>query len=335
VSPTVTSGLIFLSVSVSIAVGFHLLSGVLGRDRRKLRERVEEEFQSPTPTEGPRNILLKNLDSLTLQSPEWSPAPDGVQESGFPLPAPSPRGIQGALAKSLEQLNWSIKPIQFLLGTVLIGFAFGIIGMLFIGPVVACLLAAAGLTFPFAFLFGRWKSRKEKLISQLPGAFDLMLRVLRAGQSVPQALQAVADTFDNPIATEFSRCQKMQNLGIQPEIAFQELAARCDVLELRIFAMAMLAQRQTGGNISEVLERLANLVRERLKLRRKVKALTAEGRLQAITLLVLPFLMFGVMMIINRDYAQELLHHTSLLVGMGVAMLFGAWWIRRIVNFEF
>lgn len=334
-SPTVTAGLIFLSVSVSIVVGFHLVSVALARDRRKLRERFEDEFHSDAPTQGPRNILLKSLDSLTLQNTDWSTPAGGDQESGLRPGASGRGGIQGVLAKWLEQVNWNINPLQFLLGTALIGLALGFMGILFLGPILACVLAAAGVILPVAVLLSRWKGRREKLISQLPGAFDLMLRVLRAGQSVPQALQAVADTFDDPLAGEFGRCQKMQTLGIQPEVAFQELAGRCDVLELRIFAMAMLVQRQTGGNISEVLERLATLVRERLKLRRKVKALTAEGRLQAITLLVLPFLMFGAMMIINRDYAQELLEHTSLLVGMGVAMALGAWWIRRIVNFDF
>jgi tight adherence protein B len=161
-----------------------------------------------------------------------------------------------------------------------------------------------------------------------------MARVIRAGQSVPQALQAVADAFEDPLAGEFANCLKQQNLGLRPEVAFQELAQRTGILEMRIFTMAMLIQRQTGGNLSEVLERLGALVRDRLRLKKRVRSLTAEGRLQATTLLVLPGLMFGVMWLINRSYAAILLEHPGLIAATLVSMALGAVWIRKIINFE-
>src|SRR5262249_11008316 len=136
----------------------------------------------------------------------------------------------------------------------------------------------------------RRKARREKILTQLPNTFDLMARVLRSGQSVAQALQAVTDTFDGPLAAEFAACLHQQNLGIRPEGSFHAMARRTGILEVRIFVMALLIQRQTGGNLSEVLERLAGLVRERLRLRGRVRTLTAEGRMQGLTLLVLPFL---------------------------------------------
>src|SRR5262249_22016338 len=133
---------------------------------------------------------------------------------------------------------------------------------------------------------------------------------------------------------EFARCQKQQNLGLRPEVTFQELAQRTGVVEMRIFVMALLIQRQVGGNLSDVLERLAMLIRARLRLREQVKALTAEGRMQGLTLLVLPFVMFAGLMVINRSYAETLFDHVPLLIGTGVAMLVGVLWIRKIVNFE-
>jgi tight adherence protein B len=156
--------------------------------------------------------------------------------------------------------------------------------------------------------------------------------VIRAGQSVPQSLQAVADSMENPIAGDFETCLKQQNLGLPPEVTFQEMADRCHILELRIFAMAMLIQRQTGGNLSEVLERLATLVRARHKLKQQVRTLTAEGRLQGWTLAVLPFVVFGVMMIVNRPYAEVLFQHVPLLVATVAVMGLGLLWIRKIVN---
>jgi tight adherence protein B len=187
---------------------------------------------------------------------------------------------------------------------------------------------------PLAFVRHCRTARRNRFLLQLPTAFELMARVLRAGHSVPQAFQAVADTFEDPIAGEFSYCQEQQNLGLLPEITFRDLARRTGVLEMKIFVMAMIIQRQTGGNLSEVLERLALTIRDRVRLRGHIRTLTAEGRLQAAVLLVLPLVMFFVMRMVNRAYTDVLLQHTSLLAAMGAAMIIGGWWIRKIVNFD-
>src|SRR5206468_1461697 len=151
----------------------------------------------------------------------------------------------------------------------------------------------AGSAAPLLYLDHLGKRRRDKFLGQLPGAFELMARVLRAGHSVPQALQAVGESFEPPIAGEFAKCLKQQNLGLRPEVSFQEMAQRLGILEMRIFVMAMLIQRQTGGNLSDVLERLGMLIRSRQRLRNQVRTLTAEGRLQGLTLLCLPFVIFG------------------------------------------
>jgi tight adherence protein B len=161
-----------------------------------------------------------------------------------------------------------------------------------------------------------------------------MARVIRAGQSVPQAFQAVAEATEDPVAGEFATCQKQQNLGLRPEVAFQEMAERSGILEMRIFTMAMLIQRQTGGNLSDVLDRLAGLVRARLRLRDRVRTFTAEGRLQGWTLVVLPFVAFAVMMFANRQYAEVLLQHSQMLIAVGISMVIGILWIRKITNID-
>ena len=112
------------------------------------------------------------------------------------------------------------------------------------------------------------------------------------------------------------------------------LARRTGLLEIKIFVLAMLIQQQAGGNLSEMLERLAGLVRDRLRLRRQVRTLTAEGRLQGLTLLVLPVLVFAALLVINRKYAEVLLQHPSLIAATLTAMGVGVLWIRRIVNFD-
>jgi tight adherence protein B len=200
-------------------------------------------------------------------------------------------------------------------------------------------LAAAGFlglgAAPLLYVRQRQKARRDRFLTQLPAAFDLMARVLRSGHSVPHAFQAVADSFEPPIAGEFAFCQEQQNLGLLPEMTYRDLARRTGVLEVKIFVMAMMIQRQAGGNLSEVLERLAALIRERVRLRNHIRTLTAEGRLQAVVLLVLPPVMFFVMRFINPPYADVLLEHSGLLVGMMASMGLGALWIRKIIQFDF
>src|SRR5437868_15342558 len=103
---------------------------------------------------------------------------------------------------------------------------------------------------------------------------------------------------------------------------------------MRIFVMAMMIQRQVGGNLSEVLDRLAGLVRERSPLRGQIRTLTAEARMQAAILLVLPFFLYLAMRTVNRAYADELLQHQGLLAATAATMTLGTLWIRKIVNFE-
>ena len=103
--------------------------------------------------------------------------------------------------------------------------------------------------------------------AQLPDAFDLMGRVIRAGQTMSQALQAVADEFPQPIAGEFAYCYEQQNLGLPPEVALRDLARRTGLLEIKIFVLALLVQQQTGGNLAELLDKLSTIIRERFRIR--------------------------------------------------------------------
>ena len=115
----------------------------------------------------------------------------------------------------------------------------------------------------------------------------------------------------------------------------RDLARRTGLLEIKIFVLAVLVQQQTGGNLAELLDKLSGVIRERFKVRGKVRALTAEGRIQAVVLLSLPPAMFLMMLFLNRSYAQVLLDHPGLLVGVLVTETLGALWIRKIVNFEY
>jgi tight adherence protein B len=322
--------LVFLGVTLGLVGGYALLSRVLNPNAGRVRRRIAEEFGKDQADKPALSTLYKNLDQLKLD-PEKSDAL-APQQSAAPKLART--SLHDRLNNLLEQANLPLTPQHVLMASSALGFALGTLATWLGGLIVGLLVAAAGAALPLGYVNWRRNARRQKYLEQLPGAFELMARVIRAGQSVPQALQAVAEAFEDPLAGEFSNCQKQQNLGLRPEVCFQELMERSGILEMRLFAMAMVIQRQSGGNLSDVLERLAGLIRARLRLRQHVRTLTAEGRLQGWTLVVLPFLVFAAMMTVNRSYAEVLLEHVSLLVATAAMMGVGMLWIRRIVNFE-
>jgi tight adherence protein B len=192
-----------------------------------------------------------------------------------------------------------------------------------------------GLTIPSFYVLIRRRRRMRRLCAQLPLAFDTIGRAVRAGQTVPAAFQIVADEFESPIAEEFRRCYEQQNLGVSHETVLRELARRTGLMELRILVVALLVQSRSGGNLVELLGNLSAMVRERLKLQQKVRALTGEGRMQAAVLIVLPVLAFGIMTIIAPEYIGSLLERPRLLACTASAQVLGAVWIQRIISFDF
>jgi tight adherence protein B len=319
---------IFAAVTFGLIGGYYAFTGLLRRDAWLVRQRMDSEFARPEDQAGAQ--LFKKLDTVSLDQP----APDLDDLDGPPAPPPADVGLHDRLQTLLDQAALRYTAKQLLWATVGLGLAAGLAGTLALGPLAGAAGALAGAAAPLFYVNARRNARRDRVLTQLPAAFELMSRVIRAGQSVPQALQAVSDAFEGPIAAEFAACQHQQHLGMRPEVAFNALAQRTGILEMRIFVMALIIQRQSGGNLSEVLERIAKLVRDRIRLRNQVRTLTAEGRLQGLTLLVLPVLIFFLMMFINRAYAEVLLDKPYLLVATGTSMLIGALWIRKIVKFE-
>lgn len=324
------TALIFLGVAagcLALAQGLvPRLLGSAGGVSRRIKEEFDREQQDPHP-----RSLYKDLDVAGLTSAQEYEILGGVKRR---LPRPSLQAARRYVERLLEEADIPLRAGHAVLVSLAAGLALGLAGAwaLHVTGAVAGLVVGAALPAAFAHL--RRKRRRDRLVAQLPAAFELMGRVIRAGQSVPQAFQAVGEAFEDPLAGEFTRCQQQQNLGLPPEVVLQEMARRWPVLELRIFVMAVVIQRQTGGPLSEVLDRLAVLLRGRLRLRQQFRTLTAEGRLQGITLAVLPFVVFAAMYSINRSYAAVLLDHTGLLWGMAALMVIGLLWIRRIVHPE-
>lgn len=315
---------IFLCVSLGIFAGYQVLVSVFSPHSAHVRQRLAREFKSRRPDEAP--LLFKNAEELSLDAVHEDPRTS--------LPIRQHLTVQDQIEFLFQQAHLTLAPGHVALIMIGLGAAGGLVGYFVAGLMLGAVLAVIASGAPLFLIYLRIKKRRDKMLEQLPGAFELMARVLRAGSSIQQAILAVTESMENPLSTEFSSCQKQLDLGMPPEVTYEWLAYRCPILELRIFAMGMMIQRQTGGNLSDVLERLATMVRARLRVRQQVRTLTAEGRLQGWVLIALPFFVFAVMTAVNYEYAVSLFEHPGLLILTGVSMLVGVLWIRKIVNFE-
>jgi tight adherence protein B len=177
--------------------------------------------------------------------------------------------------------------------------------------------------------------RLAKLLAQVPDTFELMSRVVRSGQTISQAMQLVAHECAPPISMEFYHCYEQMNLGLSADAALRDLARRTGLLELKIFAVAVLVQQQTGGNLSELFDKMGAVVRERFRIQGKISSLTAQGRMQAVILLSLPVAMFVLLTIIQPSYELVLLKYPWLIASALGLMALGALFISRIIHFDF
>lgn len=228
--------------------------------------------------------------------------------------------------------------VAHVLGTCLLaGLAGGLVGALLLNRGwFLTLLLALGLAFaPLARLARHRRRRLQLMEAQLPEALDLISRALRAGHAFPSTLGMVGEEAQEPIASEFKTTFDEISFGISSDHALNNLAERVPVPDLRYFVMAVIIQRETGGNLAELLGKLAHLIRERFKLFAKVRALAAEGKLSAWILTALPFCVAGAVQILNPKYLSVLFTDPAgikLVIGALVMMVIGIFAMWRIIQ---
>ncbi len=215
---------------------------------------------------------------------------------------------------ALEQLiisaDVSISLERFLILSFGVGFVFIIpIMIIFRSPPAILLGLVAGIFLPFLYLIYRKKRREENLIEQLPDALDMIVRALKVGQSVDGALQEVARGFSPPIGAEIKTVYDEMSMGLSFEIALRHFEERFPGLsDVKILCTAFIVQRETGGNLTSILEGVAKTIRERFQLKRQIKVLTAEGRMSAMILGLLPVAFAAVAYVFNPEYIGLLFH---------------------------
>jgi tight adherence protein B len=320
-NPALLPLLTFCAVAAAIAGGYSIFNDLYLRDRSRVTQRIDDEFRKQQRERARKAMLFKDLDQLAGEA------------SGDMEP---PSGLRQWLVVLVDQSGMDLTVRRLLTLSAVAGVVLGVlVGLWRQSFLVGGVAAAIGAGLPVLNIHLKRKARLEKLLSQLPDAFDLMSRVVRAGQTLSQAMQAVADEFAQPIAGELSYCYEQQNLGLPPEVALRDLARRTGMLEVKIFVTAVLVQQQTGGSLAEMLDKLAGVIRQRYRIQGQVRTLTAEGRMQAIILLGLPIVMFFGFLIMMPDYESKLLDHPSLIATTLGCELIGALWIRKIINFDF
>ncbi len=166
---------------------------------------------------------------------------------------------------------------------------------------MAPLAAIAAGSLPMLWLLWRRKSRLKAFSTQLPDALEMLARILRSGQGLSFGLNAVATEMSPPIGKEFGRAFEEQNLGVSVDDSLRAMCERVPNLDLRFFVTAVILQRQTGGDLSEILDKIGSLIRERFRILGQVAALTGEGRLSGIVLMAMPLALFIVVYNLNPD----------------------------------
>ncbi len=200
-------------------------------------------------------------------------------------------------------------PLGFFgLSTLLLAFIGFLAGSWITTSYLMAILWAAGFgMIPFLYVYSKKKRRMQKFQRQLPDALELIGRSLKAGHAFPGGLKMVGDEFDDPTGTEFGRTLDEINFGVGTNDALKNLSRRVDCPDLKFFVISVILQRDTGGNLAEILENIAYLIRERFKLQGHIRALSAEGRLSAVILVLLPFIVTLVLSLINPGYVATLL----------------------------
>jgi len=291
--------------------------------QRKVEARISDVARHLEPEPGLRFELVKR------------------QKEG-PLPIldrlVSATGAGNWIAKLIEQSGSKVGVSAVLVSALALGVAMALTCSLLLrnalGTIPGFMLGAA---VPFVILLRNRSVRIRKFEEQFPEALDLLSRAIKAGHAFQTAMGMVAEEGAEPMGPEFRKTFEEQNYGLPLKDALNNMATRMPLLDVRFFVTAVLIQRETGGNLSEILDNLAYVVRERFKILRQVRVYTAHGRMTGYVLLALPAFLAVALMFINPEHMNLLFTERAgrmMIAATVVMQTVGYLWIRKIVNIE-
>lgn len=307
---------IVIAAAVSLAV-FGLAQLLLGSTgaKRRLKERLTAESRDDGGAQAHWSIVLQT-EQHGLASFECFAGVHRNLTIGFP-------------GMSLEKFFGISGAAGAVLALVIGGFS---------GSIAVTVVAFAfGAYLPFFVLMAKRSKRQRMMADQLPEALDFLSRILRAGHSFSTGMKMMGEELPPPLASEFVRAHQMHALGAPMEDCLKETAHRIDSTDFSFFVTAVLIQRQTGGDLAEVLNNISGMIRQRIRLQGQVKSKTAEGRFTGYILVAFPVVMFLLSNAVNPQYAGKLLNTgmgLKMLTVAGVMMIAGLLAIRKITTLK-
>jgi tight adherence protein B len=292
-----------------------LMSG--GEEKKKLQARLSGDGSpDANSTRGSSVVLASSDDAI----------PDFLREKPWAVQ------LQNVLVQAYPEAR--LKTF-LIISLALISAGFVIALLITAKPLMALGVAAFCAYVPFFFVMRKRGQRQQLINMQLPEALEFLSRVMRAGHSLSTGLQMMADELPKPLSDEFRRAYDQHSLGQSLEDALKGAATRVNSTDFAFFVTSVLIQRQTGGDLSEVLNNISNMIRGRIHLQQHVKSKTAEGRFTGYIMVAFPAVMFCICYFLNPDYCGVLLHTKSgqhlLALAFGLQMS-GLWMINKITT---
>jgi len=321
----------FIMIAIAVWVGsmvvWYLVTNVLkSQDVDKIKSRLagkETKAKVKAKARGPALIETEDL-----------------QTGKFALRILKRFDLQPRLKTLLEQsgLKWRVaRLVHACLGGFLIGYLavhfflppkFRILGLI---PAAIC-----GL-MPILFVVRKRNSRIHRFEELFPDSLEFVSRSMRAGHAFSVSLEMIHREFQEPLASEFKRAFEEHNLGLPLDVALEKLAKRVPLLDVQFFVSAVILQKRTGGNLAEILDKLAYIIRERFKLRGKIKTISAHGKMTGTALSSIPIVVAVLMFFSNRDYVLFFFNDElgNYMAAGGIALqLIGYWVMQQIVKIE-
>lgn len=309
---------IFFSILLIFEVGYALFGKTQQRSARKTVEKYASHEKAPEQI----NLLhIRKLSEIPLLDRILSSLPIFLKLDDLL--------VQGGI-KMLVSV--------FLLTTLTLGAVILLAAYLYTNSMIVVLPITAGVVYiPFGYISFMKGRKLQKFMALFPETLALMTRSMKAGHSLAAGMRMVADEMPNPINEEFSRIIDEINFGMGIDNVLRGFAARMNHPDVNYFVVSVIIQRETGGNLSEILEKVAANIRERFRFKRHIRTLTAEGRLSAIILVSIPFVMALAIYFANKDYLAVLATDPAGLYIVGIALLLmclGIFFTTRIIKMD-
>ena len=315
---------IFLSVILLIEGAYYFYHQFISPQQRTMKRRLRGSGKRAEEKEksAEQDILRKRKLSDVAWIQEWLSSLSNL----------------GGIEQLLQQANSQMPMGVFLL----LSGCSGMIGCLIgafkdWGVIVALGMGLVGSIIPWMYIRFKRKKRFAEFQRQLPDGLDLMARALRAGHAFSVGMKMVGDEFSDPIGPEFGRTVEEISFGIDVPEALKNLTARVDCVDLKFFVTALTVQRETGGNLAEIIEAISRLIRQRYELFGRIRSLSAEGRLSGYILFGLPFVMAGVLWYLNEEYMSLLFEDPvghMMIGGAGLMMCIGAFVMKNMCQIK-